>query len=167
MTEDEFRTLYLRMRDDVFAFAARRLGTGPAEDVVSETFEVVWRKRNVAPGSDENWPAWTVGVARNKIRQEVRRRWKHRRAEADLDDGTHHAHQRTTGADAEVVDSLVGRRVYQRLSETQRELFDLAHLRGLTTDQAASVLGITATAYTTRVSRLRASIERLYKEEGG
>lgn len=160
MNENEFRALYLRMRGDVYAFAARRLGSDQADDVVSETFEVIWRKRAMAPGSDENWAAWTIGIARNKIRQASRRRrpWL---SICPLEQEP----SRYDPIDDVVADSLLGRRIYAQLTDAQRELFDLAHLKVLTVEQAAAALGITRTAYTTRVSRLRALIQRFYEEQ--
>jgi RNA polymerase sigma-70 factor (ECF subfamily) len=152
MTEDEYCGLYLRMRTDVFAFAARRLGRHLADDVVGETFEVIWRKRDSAPAAAADWPAWAVGIARNKIRQELQRqrRWADQSGRYDS-----LSRLSVDGADSAVVDSLLSREIYLSLSDEQRELFDLAHLRGLTTAGAARVMGISPATYRTRISRLR------------
>ena len=165
--EAAFRELYASMSGSVFAFAVRRLSPEPAKDIVNETFEVVWRKRRQLPLAREEWPAWVIGIARNKIRQELARQQRRRAVSSWEEHGrarlAHEAQCSPSGdAVAEtVVDSLAGREVYRRLSDDERELFDLAHLRCLTPRDGARVLGISVTAYTTRVSRLRMRIVSL------
>lgn len=73
MDETQFANLFTRMRDPVFNFAARRLSPDQAKDVVGETFEVAWRKRDHAPPDPTQWPAWVIGIARNKVLQEIQR----------------------------------------------------------------------------------------------
>ena len=57
MNDEEFKELYIRMSGIVFSFAARRLSADQAREVVAETFEVLWRKRNEVPLAAESWPA--------------------------------------------------------------------------------------------------------------
>lgn len=159
--EANFQQLYASMSSSVFQFAARRLTPEHAKDIVHDTFEVVWRKRRHLPVDPEAWPPWVIGIARNKIRQEAAR--QQRRLFAPWSTG----HSSTTdkvvvqGVADTVLDSLSSRDVYRRLTDGERELFDLAHLRTLSPRDGAAVLGISVSAYTTRVSRLRTRIVSL------
>ena len=161
--EAAFHRLYASMAPSVFQFAVRRLSPEQAKDVVNDTFEVVWRKRRHLPVDDGAWAAWVIGIARNKVRQETAR--QRRREPAAWPpaprDGV------AEGVAEAVLDSLASRDVYRQLSDDERELFDLAHLRSLTPRDGAAVLGISVSAYTTRVSRLRGRIVSLAKEPAG
>lgn len=149
------------MSSSVFQFAARRLTPEHAKDVVNDTFEVVWRKRRQLPDDPAARRPWVIGIARNKIRQEAAR--QRRRPFAPW--STSHVPSADEGvvqgvADT-VLDSLASRDIYRRLTAGERELFDLAHLRTLSPRDGAAVLGISVSAYTTRVSRLRTRIVSL------
>ena len=41
--------------------------------MVADTFTVVWKRRQSCPADSTEWPAWTVGIAKNKIRKELDR----------------------------------------------------------------------------------------------
>lgn len=157
--EAAFDGLYVTMAPSVFQFAVRRLSPEQAKDVVSDTFEIVWRKRAQLPADTSAWPAWVIGVARNKILQELSRQRRRRNAPWQTRAAGPEASVSDT-ADA-VLDSLAGRAAYRQLSDDERELFDLAHLRSLTPRDGAAVLGISVSAYTTRVNRLRRRIVTL------
>lgn len=169
--EAAFQRLYASVGPDVFLFAVRRLSPDQAKDVVNDTFEVVWRKRAQLPACSTEWPAWVVGVARNKIRQELSR--QRRRPVASALDALHVLRredlERASGQEVaeSVVDSLASRDIYRRLSDDERELFDLAHLQCLSPQDGARVLGISVTAYTSRVSRLRMRIVSLSEDPVG
>ena len=78
MERQEFAALYEHLRSSLFAYAAARLPAQSALDVVHDTFEVVWAKRDEAPDDPEQRIAWSFGIARNKVRQELQRvRRKH------------------------------------------------------------------------------------------
>ena len=51
----------------IFGIAARQLSAEQAKDIVAETFTVVWQRRESCPAGAADWPAWTVGIAKNKI----------------------------------------------------------------------------------------------------
>ncbi len=69
---------------------------------------------------------------------------------------------------AEVVaDSASGRWVWNQLTPAERELLDIAFIDRLDRDQAAKLLGLTPSAYATRLSRLRQRIVRLDADSTG
>ena len=73
---DRFRSFVRATYPDLKLYALRRVGPAGAEDVVSETYVVAWRKWVDPPPTDPR--PWLFGIARNIVRNEVRR---HRRAE--------------------------------------------------------------------------------------
>jgi DNA-directed RNA polymerase specialized sigma24 family protein len=69
---------------------------------------------------------------------------------------------RSDGDVADVVsDRAVGTWVYSQLSALDRDLFDVAFMRGVTRDQAAALLQISVGTFNTRVSRLRSKMRQL------
>lgn len=162
VTEEEFHDLYRALRDPIFTFAVRRVGTQAAADVVSETFEVVWRKRAELPSDQATRTGWVVGVAKNKVLQELQRRAR-----------KHHDHRFThdwhgpwpapvAGDVAEtVVDGDDALWVYHELTINEQLLFDIAFIREHTPAGGAALLGISKTAYTSRVGRLRHRLRSL------
>ncbi|MFF0206127.1 RNA polymerase sigma factor [Streptomyces sp. NPDC005017] len=69
-----FARLYDRYAPDIHRYAARRLGTGPAEDITAETFLIAFRGRARYDTTRGNARPWLYGIAGNLI-------GKHRRAE--------------------------------------------------------------------------------------
>ncbi|KQY55811.1 hypothetical protein ASD11_15010 [Aeromicrobium sp. Root495] len=162
MIEEDFADLYAALREPVLAFAVRRVGREAAKDVVSETFEVAWRKRAEFPDDRTKWAAWIVGIAKNKVLQELERRSRKHHDNRFTEDwlGPHPA---STGEDVArvVVDSDAGRRVYRALSPAEKLLFDVAFFRELSPQDGAQVLGISTSAFTSRVNRLRQRLREL------
>jgi RNA polymerase sigma-70 factor (ECF subfamily) len=165
--EDEFRELYARLGAQIFSYAALRLSPEQAKDVVNSTFEVVWNKRRDVPANSSEWPAWIFGIGKNHILQELQRV---RRKHHDNRFIPEHSAELTASAAPDIADvvarSDAGRRVWSQLSAAEHELLNIAFVRDLDNDQAATILGISVTAYTTRVSRLRQRIELLSSAEG-
>lgn len=60
-----FTAMYDQYRQRVWAYAVSRAGRGVADDAVSETFTVAWRRIKDVP--DDPLP-WLLGVARNGLR---------------------------------------------------------------------------------------------------
>ena len=75
LNQDEFAALFDACHPRVYAYAVSRCGRRLAEEVVSETFVVAWRRRDDIPARNEL--PWLLGVARNVIRdvhrEELRR----------------------------------------------------------------------------------------------
>lgn len=141
----------------IMAYARRQVGGHDAHDVVSETFLVAWRRWDDVP---DPAIAWLLVTARRVIANQHRSA-KRQRALADrialLDyvatptgDTTEAALRRR-----DALEQLAG------LTEQHREALLLVSWDGLTTDQAAIVLGVRPAAFRRRVSRARASLDRL------
>lgn len=168
MGEDEFAEVYARLREPVFRFALGRLSPEQAKDVVSDTFEVVWRKRDESPADRREWPAWIVGIARKKVLQEIDRVARKHHDGRFIADQTAVVEAVVTADVAEIVTaSESGRWVWSQLTAAERELLDLAFIDRVDRDQAARILGVTPTAYATRLTRLRQRIIRLDADSAG
>ena len=167
MGEDEFRELYARLGAQIFSYAAHRLSPEQAKDVVNSTFEVVWNKRHHVPTEPAEWPAWIFGIGKNHIRQEmqcVRRKHHDNRF---IDEYSTHLDASDAPDIADLVaQSDAGRRIWRQLTPAEHHLLNIAFVRDLDKQQAAALLGISITAYTTRVSRLRQRIATLDSAEG-
>jgi RNA polymerase sigma-70 factor (ECF subfamily) len=160
--EQEFAEIYSRLRDSVCRFALGRLSPDQAKDVVSETFEVVWRKRDTCPADDSEWPAWIIGIARNKVMQEIDRGVRKHHDSRFIADQLMTTDVAVMSDVADIVaDSASGRWVWNQLTPAERELLEMAFIDRLDRDQGARILGLSASAYSTRLTRLRQRITRL------
>jgi RNA polymerase sigma-70 factor (ECF subfamily) len=157
--EDRFRRLYRANVESLLAYALRRVGQPEdAADVVAETFLVAWRRSRDLPADDEV-RLWLYGVARrvlaNHHRGGVRRerlgdRLRQRlRVAVAPDPGT------------EVPERLTVRAALARLGDLDREVLALTFWEGLEPREAAVVLGVSAAAVRTRLTRARSRLRDL------
>ncbi|WP_371673754.1 RNA polymerase sigma factor [Streptomyces sp. NBC_00289] len=72
---DVFAELFHRYSDDIHLYAARRLGTETADDLMAETFVIAFQQRRRYDLSRPHARPWLYGIVTNLIGQ-------HRRAEA-------------------------------------------------------------------------------------
>jgi RNA polymerase sigma-70 factor (ECF subfamily) len=148
---------------EVLAFTLRRVGGRElAEDLVSDTFAVAWRRRDRIP--DPALP-WLYAVAANVIANEYRS--TRRRHDLDL----RLAHE--AAADAAAPDPAVtlARRdafsvAFARLGEPEREVLRLAAWDGLGVREAAQVLGCSPGAYRVRLHRARRRLAKQLEAAG-
>ncbi len=133
----------------VFAFALRRASRSEAEDVVSETFLVAWRRLDVVP--DRALP-WLLGVARRVLAN--RRRGEARQAalRSRLGSGEPDADGVSESAQPEAGIVLAA---LAALPPAERDAITLLAWEGLTPDEAAIVLGCSRATFYVRVHRAR------------
>jgi RNA polymerase sigma-70 factor, ECF subfamily len=152
-----FEVIYREHFAAIDAYARRRLPTR-ADDVVAETFLVVWRRLEQVP--DDELP-WLYGVARRVVadlrrsadRQEaVTRRLASVRLvdRSDLDD-----------ADTGLPSALA------RLSEADRELLFLVYWEELEPRRAAAALGCSRATVATRLWRAHRRLRNELARIGG
>ncbi|MFF7211174.1 RNA polymerase sigma factor [Streptomyces sp. NPDC008238] len=145
--------------DRVMGYLMHRTDRETAQDVLSETFLLAWRKQRSVP--DDALP-WLLAAARrllaNRVRSDVRRQALAERMSAVMD-----------RAPQEVFEDRIGDRehvfrVLMALSEGDREVLLLTGWYDLSAQQAAKALGCTRAAYTLRLhrarKRFRAALER-------
>jgi RNA polymerase sigma factor (sigma-70 family) len=146
------------------AYALRRTHSeADADDVVAETFAVVWRRLDVVPGDDDALP-WLYGVARrclaNQRRQDLRRsRLTTRLGESPPGsvDGL---------LDAEVSNgALAVRRALAGLRPADQEILRLVAWEELSHREVAVALGVSSNAVAIRFHRARQRLERILRSE--
>ncbi len=153
-SHERFTALWHEQAPHVLAFARRHVGAEAADEVVAETFTVVWRRFEHLPEPPIGWLLVTARkVMQNRARAMRRRRGLEERI-ALLDGVASFAN------DADDV-ALTRREALERLArldEQQREALLLVSWDGLTNDQAAAVLGIKPATFRRRLSRARAAL---------
>jgi RNA polymerase sigma-70 factor (ECF subfamily) len=142
---------------EVLAFALRRVADRQAaEDVVAETFAVVWRRSERIP--DPALP-WLYAIAVRVIANQRRSLRRRSNLEQRL---AHEAGTRTPGLDpTEALHLRTGfASAFRRLSESDREVLRLIAWEGLTPREAAAVLGCSHGAFRVRFHRARRKLEK-------
>jgi RNA polymerase sigma-70 factor (ECF subfamily) len=138
----------------VSAYALRRARHADAEEAVAETFLVAWRRRDEMP---TNAKPWLLGVARRVLANQRRAAGRREALRARVAGERESASQ--PGRRPPVIQAL------GRLSTGDREVLLLVAWDGLSTQEAAIVLGCSAAAAKVRLHRakrrLRAQLETL------
>ncbi|NHA01130.1 sigma-70 family RNA polymerase sigma factor [Nocardioides sp. W3-2-3] len=151
-------SLYDAAYVDLLRFVRRRVHPTHAEDVVGDVMLVAWRRLDDVPADHSAARAWLFGVARKTLQNARRREDRHDAIAVRL------AEAAAPGSDEHP--DLVSSRVdiaaaWPRLSATDQEAIALSVLDGLSAPEAATVLGISATAFRLRLSRARRTLRRL------
>jgi len=150
--DDRFAQLVHEHSAAVGNYLRRRLyplTSADLDDLVEETFIVVWRRIAEVPVGAEL--PWTIGVARNVLRNARRSKQRRSRFESSLvpraDDPSAEDH---VIADSSVRDALF------QLGDDDREILLLNAWDGLDTKALATVLSTTTNAAAVRLSRAQA-----------
>lgn len=154
---DAFTAMYTEHHARVYAYAVSRAGRQLAEEVVGETFLVAWRRRAAVPR--DSLP-WLLGVARNVVRERYRAEVRQRSIGEELRAWV--GEQELYAADVadRVADRAAVLAALARLSEDDREVLTLLAWHGLSTSEAARVVGCTTATYAVRLHRARKRLER-------
>ncbi|WP_243710952.1 sigma-70 family RNA polymerase sigma factor, partial [Actinomadura sp. KC216] len=143
--ERRLTAIYDECRQRVWAYAAARAGRQAADEVVSETFAIAWRRLADVP--DPALP-WLLGVARNVLRDGHRAEVRRESFTAELGRWT----ARPTGDIAEdVAERLAVVRAMAALPDGDREILILVAWQGLTPRDAARVVGCSPAALRVRL----------------
>ncbi|WP_242902636.1 RNA polymerase sigma factor [Actinomadura terrae] len=172
--EERFTAIYDACRQRVWAYAVSRAGRQVADEVVSETFAVAWRRLRDVP--DPALP-WLLGVARNVLRESYRAEARREAFEAELRGWaermdarqaghTGHPGQAARAGDIaeDVAERLAVLRAMAALPEGDREILILVAWQGLTPREAARVVGCTAAALRVRLHRARRRLVRAVED---
>lgn len=137
---------------DVLRFCARRVAPERAEDIAAETMTVAWRRFDDLPAGRGEQRAWLFTTARNLMLRDARDESRRRTLAVLIAPGNA---MEVPGADAEAAARVDLGRAWRLLSQRHQEALALTAWDGLTTLEAASVLGISPVAYRLRLSRAR------------
>jgi RNA polymerase sigma factor (sigma-70 family) len=154
--EDHFTELFAGAYGPVLGYVRRRVGSGDAEDIVSEVFFTAWRHLDRAPADPLPWLyriAWhAIG---NQRRGSARRQRLQRRTQALA----------SPLRAADPADEVVGRQAFaaafDSLTEHDREVLRLICWEGLDPAGAARVLGCSPAAFRVRLHRARRRLASL------
>jgi RNA polymerase sigma-70 factor (ECF subfamily) len=152
-----FADAYRLLAPQVRGYARRQVPDDQAEDVVAETFLVLWRRWADVTGAPDHLRAWVFGVARNTILRAHEQRGRLQRSVASVA-----AAEPTRPTEDDPADRLAGddraRQLLALLPPAEGEAMALTVWSGLTPSEAAEVLGCSLTALTSRLSRARARL---------
>jgi RNA polymerase sigma factor (sigma-70 family) len=148
---ESFAALYERSFPRVYAYVASLLhDRASAEDVTAQAFERAYRKRRAYRARRGLPEAWLFGIARNAALDELRRRKRRARLEAEREDVA------TPGLDDQA--ELASRRAAVRsalasLDGRERDLIALKFAGGLSNAEIGRVLGLSESNAGTRLHR--------------
>lgn len=158
-TPSAFAELFERHARVIGAFAARRVGPDAAEDVLSETMLVAFRRRR---DFDHEWPSakpWLFGIASRVIKKhrgEEARQWRSFAASARRGE---HAHDGAMDAAGERADASAALRVLApriaALAARDRDTLLLYAWGDLTYEEVATALGVPVGTVRSRLNRVR------------
>lgn len=160
--EETFQRLYAEHFDRLLGYALRRVDRPEeAADVVADTFLVAWRRLpDVPPGHEGR--LWLYGVARrtlaNQRRADGRRSRLGERLRSEVSTVVSD-HADLASVSADVTAALAS------LSSRDREVLELSAWEELAPREIAEVLGVSALAVRTRLSRARARMRELVRND--
>lgn len=166
--EARYRALFAATYDAVLRYVERRHHPLGAEDVVADVFLVAWRRLKDVPVPHDEARAWLCGVAQHTLANQ--RRGDARRLSLQVRVGEHlPSLLETEGHDTaqRATDRVDLQRAWSRLSPTDQEALTLIGLDGLTSPQAAAVIGISTTAFSVRLFRARRRLQTQLDRRGG
>jgi RNA polymerase sigma-70 factor (ECF subfamily) len=156
--ELRFERLFREHYAAVLAYARRRVALEAVDDVVEETFLVVWRRLDEVP---EAPLPWLYSVARNVIGTQTRGVARRRALSARLTDAVAVAPVRLP--EAEHFGGVLGAALRQ-LSPEDREALILVAWEELAPREAARALGEPAVTFRVRLHRARRRLRALLDE---
>ena len=158
--DDRFGRLVRELSPSVGSYLGRRLYPLPRvelDDLVEETFTIIWRRLDDVPG-DAELP-WALGVARNVLRNAKRTHARRLNYEGRV---------RPRGADASAEENVLAdesvRAALSKLSDDDREILLLHAWDGLNASDLARTLLISPNAAAVRLSRAQAKFKEHFNE---
>jgi RNA polymerase sigma-70 factor (ECF subfamily) len=161
--QDAWRLLYRRLYPRLRAYLVRRVGSGYAEDAVSETMSRAVAGIDRFRFGPAGFDGWVFGIARRVAVDHHRHASRSGRqlARAVVEP----LGDETGEALFEAEDQEQVRRAFELLSPTERELLELRVVAGLSAEEVAAVLGKRPGAIRTAQSRALAHLRRLIEDE--
>jgi len=170
VTEDEFRAVFDSLYPDILSYAGRRTDPSTAEDVVSETFFVVWRRWPDAPEIEDekqSLRAWTFGVARHMLSNAQRAKFRASKLDTALKAAVFAGVPVVEPDHGPMVDARqAATAVFLKLPPREQEILEMVAWEGLSIDEVAEVLDTSKTAIAMRLVRARRRLAALMRAGG-
>lgn len=147
-----FTGLYDEYYRRVLRYALQHADPGCAEDVASETFLIAWRRLAEIPQPPL---PWLLGVARNLLRQQFGRARRQQQLADRIAALTSDADLRAWDAGEHVAERAAALDALGSLNDGDVEALTLVTWHGLSTAEAAQVVGCSPHAFTVRLHRAR------------
>ncbi|TDD87393.1 RNA polymerase sigma factor [Actinomadura rubrisoli] len=159
---ERFATLFRRHAPAIMRYVVRRLGPGPADDIVAETFLIAFRGRGSYDLDRRDAGPWLYGIATNLVRRHRRDEVRQLRALArtGADPVTESF---ADAADARLVADSARRPLAAAIAglpAAQRDVLLLVTWEGLTYDEAARALGVPEGTVRSRMNRARNKVRK-------
>jgi RNA polymerase sigma factor (sigma-70 family) len=155
-----FETLYRRYARDVYRFALFLSGQAQdADDITAETFVRAWTSPE--PIRVGTVKAYLFVIARNLYRSQIRREARHDTPRKDVD-------RNASGPEAAAIARIDLERLQRRLQalpEIDRTVLLMRAQDGMSYDEIAAAVGISAGAARVKVHRARTRLARMTAEE--
>jgi RNA polymerase sigma-70 factor (ECF subfamily) len=154
MTQTDFNTTYLAMRNRIYRLAVSITGSSAeAEDIVQDLYEKLWSRRLPMAGY-RNPEAYILTAARNMSLDRIRRRRPTVEVSPDVvSSGS------DRGEDVKDLANIVARLV-DALPEKQRTVMHLRDVECMEIEQIAKVMNIRDTAVRMSLSRARSTVKQ-------
>lgn len=152
----DFEQLWDRHHRRVHAYALRRTDPASAQDVVSETFLVAWRRRAELPADEL---PWLLGVARLVLANHARSRRRQDALARVFTAQAARAHDDPADVDHEVLRAIAA------LEADDREALILVGWDGLRPAEAALAAGCSPAAFRVRLFRARRRLAAQLRRE--
>jgi len=170
VTEDEFRAVFDSLYPDILSYAGRRTDPSTAEDVVSETFFVVWRRWPDAPETEDekqSLRAWTFGVARHVLSNAQRAKFRASKLDTALKAAVFAGVPVVEPDHGPLVDARqAATAVFLKLPPREQEILQMVAWEGLSVDEVAEVLDCPKAAIAMRLVRARRRLAALMRAGG-
>ena len=153
---DRFAELFGRHHRQVYAYAVSRAGRDLADDIVSDTFLVAWRRLDAVPADPL---PWLLGVARNVVLE------RHRDAARQLALRSLASVAVEGDVAVAVAERAATLAALDALGAADRELLTLVGWHGLTAREAAQVMGCATATFLVRLHRARRRFEHALAEQ--
>lgn len=159
---DAYGELFNRFHDEIYRFAARRLGDPSlGQDVAADTFVDAFGALGRFAWRGVPFEAWLYTIARRRIADQMRARTRRARAESQEQAAFHDDHSRG------VIDSVDMREMISKLPGAERDVIELRFMEDLDVEQTASRLGKRPGAVRVAQHRALARLRRWMHEVHG
>ncbi|MCP2167300.1 RNA polymerase sigma factor [Goodfellowiella coeruleoviolacea] len=163
-----FTELFERHAEAVWNYAYRLTASwSSADDLLSTTFLTVWRLRTRVVLTRDSARPWLFTVTANLARDERRARARLWRLVRRLGTREPQADHAEGVVDSDAAEHRLRRvlAAVRRLPRAEQEITRLCLLGGMSTEDAAQLLGITEASVRSRVSRARARLRQITEED--